>query len=519
VAYDRRAGRFVESIADPALRGPFTCSITTGAVTCRPAFERYAELCRAYPPERVERITGVRASQIVETARLLWERRPASYFHWTGLEQHTNATQTVRAISLLYALTGSVEAPGANVHPARPAVNDLAPLSLLAESQRPKAIGLSQRPLGPGRQSWVTARDVYRAILHDNPYPVRGMIGFGSNLLLSQPDPDLARAALSRLDFLVYADLFLTPTASLADIVLPVASAWERGGLRVGFGPSLPGEAHIQLRAPVVPPRGEARSDIRIVCELASRLGLGAQFFGGDEEAGHRWVLEPSGVTLEELKARPEGVRLPLEPRYWRYAAQAADGVTGFATPSRRVEIYAQRFLEHGQSPLPDYVPPAASLRARPERAARYPLGLTSAKWVQFCHSQHRALPSLRGQVPDPLVEIHPAAASARDIGEHDWVVVETPRGAMRARARFNAAMAPDVVCAQFGWWQACDPLGLPGYAVDGPASANYNGAIGTEADDPISGAVPLRSYICEVRRAAAPEPEPAAIAEDRAGA
>jgi anaerobic selenocysteine-containing dehydrogenase len=68
-------------------------------VTCRPAFERYAGLCRAYPPARVEQITGVPAAQVVEAARLLWERRPVAYFHWTGLEQHSNATQTVRAIS------------------------------------------------------------------------------------------------------------------------------------------------------------------------------------------------------------------------------------------------------------------------------------------------------------------------------------------------------------------------------------------------------------------------------------
>jgi anaerobic selenocysteine-containing dehydrogenase len=271
----------------------------------------------------------------------------------------------------------------------------------------------------------------------------------------------------------------------------------------VGFGLSQDGEALIQLRAPVVAPRGEARSDTRIVCELAGGLGLGEQFFGGDEDAGHRHVLEPSGVTLEELRAKRGGVRVPLEPRYRRYAEPAGDGVAGFATPSRRVEIYAQRFLEHGQAPLPEYVEPAASPVSRPDLALPYPLVLTSAKWVQFCHSQHRGLPRLRAQVPDPLVEMNPAAAAALGIAPDDWVIIETPRAAMRARARFNASLAPDVVCAQFGWWQACDRLGLPGYAVEGPASANYNGAIGTETADPISGTIPLRSYLCQVRRAA----------------
>jgi anaerobic selenocysteine-containing dehydrogenase len=331
---------------------------------------------------------------------------------------------------------------------------------------------------------------------------VRGMVGFGANLLLSQPDAGLAREALSALDFLVYADLFLTPTAALADVVLPVSTAWEREGLRVGFGPTHAGERHIQLRRAAVAPRGEARSDIWICCELARRLGFGDRFFGGDEDAGHAFMLQPSGVTVKTLRERPEGVSVPVELRYRGYAAPQGDGVVGFATPSRRVEIYAGALLEHGQAPLPDYVEPAASPVSRPDLAARYPLVLTTAKVVQFCHSQHRSLPRLRRHSPDPQVELHPSAAEARGIAADDWVVIETPRATMRARARLNGSLAPAVVCAQFGWWQACEPLGLPGYAAEGPASANYNALIDAEVVDPLSGTVPLRSGLCEIRRA-----------------
>jgi anaerobic selenocysteine-containing dehydrogenase len=405
----------------------------------------------------------------------------------------------VRAIALLYALTGCLDAPGGNLRPCLPPVNDLAPLALLPEAQRAKALGLRERPLGPGRHGWVTARDVYTAILRDEPYPVRGLVGFGSNLLLSQPDPELARAALARLDFMVHADLFMTPTAALADVVLPVASAWERQGLRVGFGPTQAGEGHVQLRPRVVPPRGESRSDTWIACQLATRLGLGEQFFGGDEEAGYRHVLAPTGLTLEQLRAAPGGIRLARPPAHRRHAEPTAGGVRGFATPSGRVEIYAQSFLEHGQPPLPEYVEPAASPVSRPDLAADYPLVLTSAKVVQFCHSQHRALPALRGQNPDPLVELHPEAAAARGVTAGDWVTIRTPRGTMRARARLNSTLAPGVVCAQFGWWQACAALGLPAYATEGPDTANYNAAIASEAADPVSGTVPLRSYLCQI--------------------
>jgi anaerobic selenocysteine-containing dehydrogenase len=434
-----------------------------------------------------------------------------AYFHWTVLEQHTNATQTVRALSILYALTGCLDAPGGNVRPTRPTVNDLAPLSLMSEAQRAKALGLARRPLGPARNLWATGRELYDAILTGRPYAIRGLVGFGGNLLLSQPDAPMAREALARLDFVVMADLFLTPTAAQADVVLPVSTAWEREGLRVGFGPTNEGETLIQLRRRVIPARGESRSDVWITCELARRLGLGEQFFGGDEDAGHRFVLEPTGVSLEALRAEPRGVRVPLAVKHRRYAE------AGFATPSRRVEIYSRLFHDHGQAPLPEYVEPAASPVSRPDLAARYPLVLTSGKVVQFCHSQHRNLPRLRRHSPDPLVELHPTAAAARRIAADDWVLVETPRATMRARAKLNPTLAPGVVWSQFGWWQACEPLGLPGWEADGPGAASYNALIDSDVVDPISGTVPLRSYLCEVRRA--PVEAPGGAAEPQGGA
>ena len=364
------------------------------------------------------------------------------------------------------------------------------------DAHRGKALGLKDRPLGIGRNGWILAADLYRAIVDGTPYRVHGMVGFGGNMLLSQPGAPAAREALSQLDFLVFADLFMTPTASLADVVLPVSTAWEREGLRVGFGPTHEGEQLVQLRQAAIAPLGESRSDTWIACELAKRLGLAKEFFDGDVDAGYRFALEPTGVTLEALRAAPQGVRVPIETTYRRYAPK------GLPTPSRRVEIYSGQFLDHGYAPLPDYVEPAVSPVSRPDLAARYPLVLTSAKVVQFCHSQHRSLARLRRHSPDPLVELYPSAAKSRGIEADEWVVVETPHASMRARARLNATLAPEVIWAQFGWWQACEPLGLPGYAPDGDGSASYNNLIDAGAADPISGTTALRSSLCEVRRA-----------------
>ena len=123
------------------------------------------------------------------------------------------------------------------------------------------------------------------------------------------------------------------------------------------------------------------------------------------------------------------------------------------------------------------------------------------AKNTLFCESQHRALPSLRRQSMDPEVELHPSAAAERGISAGDWVYIETPSGSVRARARLNDTLKPDVVCGQHGWWQACPDLDAPGYDPFASNGANFNLVIGNEAFDPISGSVPHRAYLCQIRR------------------
>ena len=398
-------------------------------------------------------------------------------------------------------MTGSFDAPGGNVlFPSVPAAN-VAGEELMSAEQRTRALGLRERPLGPSRWEYVTTDEVYRAILEQQPYAVRGLVGFGANLLLAHADVRRGRAALAALDFYVHADLFMNPTAELADVVLPVASPFEREALKIGFEVSPEAQSLVQLRQRVVEPRGEARSDTEIVFDLACRLGLGARFWDGDIEAAYRHQLGPSGVSLEALRANPGGVRVPLQTRYRKYAEQK-DGIpTGFATPTRKIELYSETLLEHGYPPLPDHEEPLVGPRSRPELAERYPLILTCAKHTQFCESQHRGLPSLRRRARDPEVELHPAAAAERGIRAGDWVTVETPEGRVRARARLNESLEPGVVCGQHGWWQACPEIGAPGYDPFGPDGANFNLIIGNAAIDPISGSVPHRAYLCQIRR------------------
>jgi anaerobic selenocysteine-containing dehydrogenase len=503
VAYDTATGRYLGDTANLVLEGEYRIATTGGELICHPAFELYARLCRRYSPETVEAICWIPRAQVEEAARLIWQSRPVSYYAWSGHEQHANVTQTARAMSLLYALTGNFDQPGGNVLFASPPAAAISGQDLPGAKGMAATIGREQRPLGPARYNCVTAKDLYRAIREGEPYPVRGMIGFGANILLAHADGGTGREALKQLDFYAHADLFMNPTAEMADIVLPVASAFEREGLKIGFEISPEAQSLVQLRPALTPPPGEARPDTQIIFDLAERLGLGEQFWNGDIDAAYRQQLAPADLTPEQLRASPGGVRLPLRTQYAKHAEPDPQGnPRGFSTPSRRVELYSQTLLDHGYAPLPEFTEPPVSPASRPDLAARFPLLLTSAKPTLFCQTQYRAMPSLRKRALDPQAELHPEAAAARGIGDGDWVAIETPEGSVRVRARLNRSLDPRVVVGEHGWWQGCDELGAPGVDPFGPYSTNFNRLIAATARDPVSGTASHRSYLCEIRPA-----------------
>ncbi|HUN40792.1 MAG TPA: molybdopterin-dependent oxidoreductase [Acetobacteraceae bacterium] len=496
VGYDPATGCYGGPVERLALEGEVMVATAQGMVSCRPVFAHYAELCARYTPERVAEICWIAPDQVVAAAKMLWDARPVSYYAWSGHEHHANTTETARAMALLYALTGSFDQPGGNV--LFPAVSSPAITGedLPGARQMAPTVGMEKRPLGPAKWNNVSAQDFYRAVLESEPYPVRGLVGFGSNLLLAFSDPLRGRRALAALDFYVHADLFMNPTAEFADIVLPVASCFEREALRFGFEISADAQSLVQFRQAVVAPPGAARPDIDIIFDLAVRLGLGEQFWNGDVEAAYRHQLAPSGLSLEALRAEPRGIRVPLTTRHAKHAEPDTQGnARGFPTPSRKVEFWSETLQTNGHAPMPDFVPPPAP------QAERYPLVLTCAKPTLFCQTQHRALPSLRRRAMDPEVMLHPETAARRGITAGDWVSVETQAGAMRARALLNADIDSRVVVGEHGWWQAALEANAPGYDPFSPLGSNYNLTVDPSARDPISGTTAHRSGCCEVSR------------------
>ena len=118
----------------------------------------------------------------------------------------------------------------------------------------------------------------------------------------------------------------MTPTAELCDYVLPATSFLEMANLAASFEHRFQGKSHLQYRPAVVPPLAERRSDTWIAFELAKRLGFSEKFWDGDVEAGYAYESASTGVSLEQLKAAPGGITVPVTLRYQKYAQPNGKG-------------------------------------------------------------------------------------------------------------------------------------------------------------------------------------------------
>lgn len=500
--YDPQKVGFAPESARPSLEAAVSVRLTDGKiVSCNTVFAALKKITSEYTLERTAGITSVPAQAIAEAARAIGSAGPVTYYSYNGIEQHGDAMQTNRAVCILYALTGDFDSKGGLViYPPLPTKN-VGAANLLSPDVAKRRLGVEKRPLGPaggprqGEPGNIQAYEIYSAITTGRPYPVRALISFGGNLIVSNGDTLSGARALEQLDFYMHMDCYENPTSRYADILLPAASAWECEALGLNKWRE---KGHIQMRRAVVAPAFERRSDIDVMFEIGKRLSLDP-FFGGDTEAGFNEMLAPLGKKASDLREMPEGLAIPLAPRYRKYAEidPASRRPRGFATPSRLMEIYCKRFADKGHDPLPRYSP-------RPERdvdATKYPLLLTSHKSGAFIHGSYRSIPSLRRLRPEPTLDINPETARERGICDGDWVVLATAKGSIRLKARFNDHLHPAVVCGEEGWWQGCDALNLPGYDPFAETGANLNLIVANEMIDPITGSVPHRGHPCQVRR------------------
>jgi anaerobic selenocysteine-containing dehydrogenase len=478
-------------------------------------FEELKTLLKETPLEKVEEITWVSQEEITKAAHLYAETKPACIFLGNALDQHINTSQAIRAITALIAVTGNLDTPGGNVilSPGSLAKNPVALHDELPPEIDEKRLG-NEFPLTQFEFTKLAhPPSAFKAILEETPYPVKAMLIMAANPALTSPNSQEVIAALEKLDFLAVADIFMSKTAKLADLVLPACTfleqtyyaTYEAGAY---LKPTIPGL--LMLRPKVVPPLEESWPDWQIIFELAKKLGYGEYFPWQDIEEAIDYELEPMGITVRDLREHPEGIQIPgpsfLYQKFgnkglWgKLLIRVLNGTVfrkypnmyhkykrmGFMTPSKKAEIRSERLQQMGYDALPVYHEPSESPRGNPELVKAFPLVLTTgAKLGCYVHSQMRNIPSLNRHMPNNVVEIHPDMARTYRIEEGDIVLVESPRSSIQCQAKLTEDIRPQVVQLFHGFEEA-----------------NANLVTDNGSYDPITGSVPMRSSLCRIRKA-----------------
>jgi len=316
---------------------------------------------------------------------------------------------------------------------------------------------------------------------------IRAMVMIGGNAMM-WPQSHEYQKAIDKMDLSVAADYYLRPwTHNYMDIVLPAAMAYERMNALGVFG------RKIYLREPLVNPRGEARPDWRILCDIGTALGYGEEFWHGGEKAEEnalRSVLSTLNVdvTLEDLRANPEGIEFPApgpnEFKKYEKGLLRKDGKPGFDTPTGKAEFISTICEKHGFDGLPVYKEPLESPLSTPDLAKEYPLVLNTGSRLPFyTHSKLRELPWLNQFMPEPTVFLNPKDAEARGIKDGDQVEVSSKHGSVKMVAGVTNIVMPGVVDIYHGW-----------------SKANINQIVPRHFD-PILGFPAFKEGLCEVRK------------------
>jgi thiosulfate reductase / polysulfide reductase chain A len=458
-------------------------------------FDQLREHVKEYTLDKVSRITTVPAEKIAQAAHMYATIKPASLHYRIGLDQNINSTQSARAVGMLISLTGNIDVKGGNVMRRRPKGFFTMTEYLGSQGFRPpeelelKRIGADDFPFFCGPKApWPEAHppEGLRAMLTNRPYPVRAMYAAGSQILLAEPNTRHTVEAIKSLDFYCIVETFLTPTAQMADIVLPAAWWPEREEVventYVNF---------IYCHEKVVEPLGECRDDRDIIGEFFKKWDYKMPWYNVRQY--NEEVLRPLNLTWDQF-VQERILWYPLEP-YKRYENLQH----GFRTSSGKVEYYSQFFKRYGYDPIPVYRPTREDHEQTPDIAKEYPYLLISGGRNKYrAHADCLQIPALRKLNPYPIVQIHPDTAKAHGIEEDDWVWIATRFGKIRQRAQLMPQHDPKLIHCDHCYYfpEREEP-------EQGCFESNVNMLMDPGGPyDPMCGSVPFRGMLCKIWKA-----------------
>jgi assimilatory nitrate reductase catalytic subunit len=489
-------------VRDGLVREEFVAARTTG-------FDAVRDSVREWTLDRAARVTGVPPAAIEKAARWIGETDLAMGLHARGIEHHSKGVENCLAMLNLYLATGNVGREGAGCmmitgqgngqggreHGQK--ADQLPGARSITDPEARKYVasvwGVDEASI-PG--AGLSAVEIMEAIHRGE---IKALLSMCFNPLVSLPDAEFTREALSKLEFFGVIDFFLSETAHMADVVFAGSLHEEDEGIVCSA------EGRVQKINKAVDPPGDARSDARIICDLADRLGKG-QYFG----------FASTREIYDELRVASRGGTAD----YYGITWERIEDELGVFWPCPELgHPGTPRLFEDGRFYHPDG---KAHLQVTGWRDAGdpigqdYPLYLTTGRVVSHYLSgtQTRRIGPLVDQCPEPKVELHPRLAEAHGIADGDWVSVTTRRAEVIVQASVVRTIRPDTVFIPYHW--------------PGRRSANR---LTHRTIDPRSKIPEYKVSACRIRKADPPEdletmrrhetgwtPEPRQAAEARQG-
>lgn len=455
-------------------------------------------------PKWAEGITGVQEKVIIDLAREYALSKPAALIEGFGPQRHGNGEQTVRSGTMLAALTGNVGIRGGGA----------AGCGGLLQHKKP-SVSTGHNPAGVSIPCFLWTDAVIRGKemtaeldgvrgSERLPSPIKLIINPAGNTLINQHS-DINRTIsilkdTSQCEFIVCSDLFMTPSAKFADILLPGTSLFE------GINITLPWRQgdYILYNNQAIEPLFESRFEYEWLTEVAGKLGIQTAF-----TEGHGTMKEWLKAAYDEVRKieteLPEfekfteagGYKYKNRQDFIAFQKQIQDFANHpFPTPSGKIEIFSQRLYEMNQPKeipaIPKYVPSFEG--PEDELTRKYPLQLIGWHTKRRCHSVHDHN-DWHAAVDKQEVWIHPKDAAARGIKEGDSVEVWNDRGRMKVPAHITHRIVEGVTAVSQGAWYRPNRKGM-----------DTNGSINiltTSRATPLAKGNPQHSNLVEIKLSA----------------
>jgi formate dehydrogenase major subunit len=400
-------------IAEDLLDHAFIAERVTG-------FEELKALVADYTPERVGKICGIPAQQVLEAGRMFGAAKAAMIFWGMGIAQHTNGTNNARCLIALAMLSGNVGRPGTGLHPLRGQNNvqgasDAGLIPMMYPDYKyvtdPKAQARFEQLWGVklSPKSGLTVTEITHGALEGH---IKGMYVMGENPFLSDPDLNKVRKALANLEFLVVQDIFLTETAEFADVILPASSALEKTGTFTNT------DRRVQIGRPALAMPGEARQDWEVICEIGTRMGY-PMHYGSVSEVFDEFAASTEAyktLSYENLGAFGKWYPCPDPAR-----SEGNKIVFDKTFPSGKAKLVPAQVMDPDELPSDDY-----------------PFVLNTGRILEHWHTgvMTRRSHALAAIEPEAFMEMHPQDAENLALAEGDYVTVSSRRGRITLKVR-----------------------------------------------------------------------------------